>query len=437
VKVDRAARLLPLLEATLPLRRLLYSAAEPLEGGPAGPQPDLTVSGRTLLAPTLRAHLPGAFAGWHAHVAALADHCLAALEAQDGGRPAEAAAALLAAGRREQAAGRHREATVWVRAALDLAQGLTDRRTEVEARLLWGALALALGDVAAAVGQYETALLLAEAGFDLEGGIAAAEGLAACWAARGDESLAQVWLTRALAAAAGEKRAAVEGRLHRALAASALRRGDLAVARQEISRARALLETEGDAFEMARTLEVEGRLALVLDTESAAQAALRESLAWIRRAGGDPVLELEVRCALADVALARGLPRGAEEELRRAEQVALDHGPWSPLIDIYTRLGGVRCRAPGEETDHACQFFEEALALCRTFAAPPPARGRCLPALRGPAGARRPPRGGQGAPPPRVRPPRHLRSRPSERRRERGAPRPRALNRWNRAGAPP
>ncbi|HEU4570784.1 MAG TPA: hypothetical protein VFS07_09445 [Gemmatimonadales bacterium] len=70
--------------------------------------------------------------------------------------------------------------------------------------------------------------------------------------------------------------------------------------------------------------------------------------------------------------MARGRPRGAEEELRRAEQVALDHGPWSPLIDIYTRLGGVRCRAPGEETDHACQFFEEALALCRTFAAPPP-----------------------------------------------------------------
>src|SRR6185503_1273193 len=118
----------------------------------------------------------------------------------------------------------------------------------------------------------------------------------------------------------------------------------------------------------ARVLDAQGELDTALGRHGPAAAAYREALAWAANEGGSGGLDITIRLHLAQLLLDTGRLLEAEEEMRRAEQVAITAHQTRSLVWIYTLLGTLRGRQ-GDETGFV--FFEQAIALCRAFAGPP------------------------------------------------------------------
>ncbi len=365
VRVEKALALLPELEALAPLRALLVSTSRPDERSLwSSSGPYLTLGKRGIEPEELRSRLPQAFHRVTEHLAALYQAYVEALEAQQHGDASGVVAALLRAGRLEERAGRLLPARAWYEVALGVSEALQDRRPEVESLDALGRLALALGQHADGARHFQRALALAEAEFDQAGAIAACEGLgdAALW--QGEWTGAHAWYARGLRLAeASEDRRAV-GQLERQLGVLARRQGDLAAAGEHLRRARESSESAGAPEEMARALNTQGQLEAQLGRRAAAAAAYREALAWVQRAPRDPALELAIRLNLAELHLDAGQLLEVDEELRRAEQVAIAGNLTRRLAQVYTLMGRLRGR---QEDETGFVFFEQAIELCKTL----------------------------------------------------------------------
>src|SRR3989442_8793041 len=116
---------------------------------------------------------------------------------------------------------------------------------------------------------------------------------------------------------------------------------------------------------MAQLLKPRGQLVVEVGRQSAAAAACRGALAWLQRAPREPSLESGIRLNLAQLQLEAGRFLEAEEELRRAEQLAIGENLMRRLVQIYTVLGALRGRQL-DETGFV--FFEQAVELSRTVA---------------------------------------------------------------------
>src|SRR3989441_12500752 len=99
-------------------------------------------------------------------------------------------------------------------------------------------------------------------------------------------------------------------------------------------------------------------------------AAYREALAWAQRAPRDAGLEVAIRVSLAELPLEAGRFLDGEEEMRRAEQVAIAGNLTGRLVQIYTVMGRLRGRQL-DETGFV--FFEQAIELSRMLERSPAA----------------------------------------------------------------
>src|SRR5207247_10922093 len=99
--------------------------------------------------------------------------------------------------------------------------------------------------------------------------------------------------------------------------------GELAGAGEHPRRARECFESTDATEEIAGVLNMQGLLEGQLEHEAAAMAAYREALAWAQRAPRDAGLEVSIRLNLAELHLEAGRFLDGEEEMRRAEQVAV------------------------------------------------------------------------------------------------------------------
>jgi tetratricopeptide (TPR) repeat protein len=372
--VEQALRLLPELEALAPLRALLVATSrsdERAQWSSSGPY--LTVGKRGVQPDELRRYLPQAFHRVTAHLQALYEAYVAALESQQRGDGSGAVAAVLHAGRLEEGAGRLRQAGAWYEVAVGVSGALQDRRPEVESLSALGRLALELGQHAAGARHFQRALALAEAEFDQAGAIAACEGLgdAALW--QGEWSGARAWYARGLRLAEASAQLRAGGRLERQLGVLAREQGDVAAAGEHLRRARERLEAAGAPEEVARVLSVQGRLDAALGRHAAAAAAFREALAWVQRGPRDAALELSIRISLADLQLAAARFLEADEELRRAEQLAIAGNLTRRLTEIYTLMGRLR-GAQDDETGFV--FFEQAIELSKLLERSPAAEAQ-------------------------------------------------------------
>jgi len=115
-------------------------------------------------------------------------------------------------------------------------------------------------------------------------------------------------------------------------------------------------------------LDAQGELDAALGRPAPAAGAFREALAWVRRDQHDAGLDVTIRLHLAELLLGTGRWLEAEEEMRRAEQLAITSNQTRGLVQIYTLLGTLRGRQ-GDETGFV--FFEQAIALCRALEGPP------------------------------------------------------------------
>lgn len=365
VRVEKALGLLPDLEALDPLRALIVSISRPDERALwSSSGPYLTLGKRGVHPDEVRRRMQQAFHRIVGHLQALYREYVDALEAQQRSDPAGVVAALLRAGRLEEGVGRFTQAQLWYDVALQVAQGLQDRRPEVECLRALGHASLALGKNADGARHFQRALALAEAEFDQAGATAACEGLGDAALAQGQWAGAQAWYGRGLrlADAAGDGSRA--GRLERQLGVLARKQGDLAAAGDFLRRARERFESAGSADEMARVLNEQGQLDAQLGRHGPAAAAYREALAWSQRATRDAGLELSVRLNLAQLDLEAGRLLEADAELRRAEQVAIAGNAMHRLVQVYTLMGRLR---GVQEDETGFVFFEQAIELAKAL----------------------------------------------------------------------
>ena len=99
----------------------------------------------------------------------------------------------------------------------------------------------------------------------------------------------------------------------------------------------------------------------------------REALAWVQREPRDPGLELSIRLSLAELQLETGRLLEAEEEMRRAEQLAIASNLTSHLVQVYTLMGKLRGR---QQDETGFVFFEQAIDLCHMLERSPAAEGQ-------------------------------------------------------------
>ena len=364
VRVERALGLLPELEAVAPLRALLVSISRPDERSLwSSSGPYLTLGKRGIQPDELRRHMPRAFHQITQHLQALYQAYVEALDAQQRSDASGVVTALLQAGRLEEGVGRPTQARAWYEVALRVAEGLQDRRPEVQSLEALGWLALELGRHAEGARHFQRSLALAEGEFDQAGAIAACEGLgdAALW--QGQWAGAQAWYSRGLRLAQASVDRRAEGQLERLLGVLARRQGDLAGAGDHLRRAREASEAAGAADEMARVLNTQGQLEAQLGRHGAASIAYREALAWAQRAPRDPALELAIRLNLAELQLDAERFLEVDEELRRAEQVAIAGNLTRRLAQVYILMGRLRGR---QQDETGFVFFEQAIELCKT-----------------------------------------------------------------------
>lgn len=363
VRVERALGLLPDIEALAPLRALLIASARPDERSMwSSSGPYLTLGKRGILPDELRRGMPEAFHQILEHLQALYRAYVEALECQQRSDGAGVVAALIKGGRLEEGAGRPAQARAWYDVALGVAEGLQDRRPEVETLGLVGRLCLALDRYPESARYFQRALALAEAEFDQAGAVTACEGLGDAARAQGEWGGAQAWYGRGLRLAEASGDVVKIGRLERRLGTLARKQGDLAAAGDHLRRARECFESAGAAGEMARVLNAQGQLDARLGRDTAAAAAYREAFAWAQRADRDPVLELSIRLNLAELHLDAERLLEAEEELRRAEQAAIAGSLTSPLVQVYMLMGRLRGR---QQDETGFVFFEQAIELAR------------------------------------------------------------------------
>ncbi len=371
MRVEQALRLLPNLEALMPLRGLLLSSARPderVQWGSGGPY--LTIGKRDIEPGELGRTMAPVLATLAQHVGALYAAYVEALERQERNDSPGAVTALVGAGRLEENVGRLSQAQAWYQVALALAETLQDRRPEVETLLALGDVTLELGQYAEGARHYQRALVLAEGEFNQSGAVDASVGLGNAAFERAEWGGARAWYSRALRlAAAGNDRRRL-GLIEHRLGLLDRRQGDLAGAGEHLRRARECFETlNGEAaLEMARVLDAQGELDAALGRPGPAAGAFREGLAWVRRDEHDPGLDVAIRLHLAELLLEAGRLLEAEEEMRRAEQLAITSNQARGLVRIYTLLGTLRGRQ-NDETGFV--FFEQAIALCRAFEGPP------------------------------------------------------------------
>ena len=364
LRVEKALGLLPDLEALTPLRSLLVSISRPDERALwSSSGPYLTLGKRGVQPEELRHRIPQVFHRIAGHLEALYTAYVEALECQQRSDGVGVVEALLTAGRLEEGVGRVAQALEWYAVALRVSEALQDRHPEVKTLQALGRACLRLGLHAEGARHYQRCLALAEAEFDQAAAIAACEGLGKTAQAQVDWAGAEAWYARGvrLAEAAGDQRR-IGGLLH-GLATLACQKGDLAAAGDHLRRARGYLEPLAEALPMAELLNTQGQLDGRLGRQQAAAAAYREALAWLQRAPREPNLESSIRLNLAELHLEAGRFLEAEEELRRAEQLAIGEDLMHRLVQIYTMLGTLR----GRQLDQTgFVFFEQAIELSRT-----------------------------------------------------------------------
>lgn len=360
LRVEQALRLLPDVGALAPLRAFLISTSRAYQ--PArwtSAEPYSTVGKRFLQPADLRARMPQALGRVTEHLTALYEAAVDALESEQRGDLTAAVLALLHAGEREEGVGRYAQAHQWYRHALGIAEELRDRRPEITALRRLGRLEIARGHVDEGGRALQRSLALAEAEMDAPAAAEACRGLGEVALAQDQWQGAEAWLTRGQRHADADPR--LVGRLTLALAEVSRHRGEYPTATERLHRARRAFDESGDAEGTVLALHAQGALQAAQGATADAQASYQEALQRLHGARDDPSLEMSIRLSLCELHLASSQLRAAEDEIRRAEELAIANNFSRQLARLYVVLGKVRGH---QEDEDGFVFFEKALELC-------------------------------------------------------------------------
>ena len=273
------------------------------------------------------------------------------------GDPASAASALVEASELEESSARYGRAEAYALAAVEVAEGLRDRRPRGRALRRAARAARSQGRFSAAADRYREAFGVARDSFDARGAAEAAIGMGNVLEQQGDWPGAEGWYRRALEVLE-EVDEPVPERWHALLNIHiTLRsRGRLDECRAWLERAEREAEAAGDPEAGTYLANARGQLHMASGAFSRAEDELRRALDVADSAAASVV----VRVNLAETLLARGRLLEASDEAREAERRAVVSGVFPRLPEVYRLLGRI---AAEEGNPEAFVFFERALEI--------------------------------------------------------------------------
>lgn len=284
----------------------------------------------------------------------LYDRVLEAIRHQQQGDLAAAAQALVRAGEVEEGDGRLEKAEKIYQLALEVARDLREPGVQVLVLRRLGRAARSAGRLDEAWEWYERSHRLAIDQLDLAGQAVACQGLGNLCDDRGQRDRARTWYERGLEIARGLHDPALEWPFYTNLSVLAIKNDELADAEALLARAKERIEATGGDDALTFYLNNRGLLLYEHGDLAEAEAVFRQALGR----GLGPRWEVPVRCNLGEVLIRQGRLFEAQEEARRAEEVAIVHRLIPSLVPVYAVLGGI-ARARADEEGFV--FYEQAL----------------------------------------------------------------------------
>lgn len=361
LRVEQALRLLPDVAELAPLRGFVVSRASSRGTDSwAGAEPNRTIGKRTLDPAALRAEVPKVLSHMTNRAAVLYDAAVDALESEQNGDLSQAVRALVRAGEFEEAGVRYAQAQVWYAQALGIAEQLRDRQPEIEVLCHMGRLEVTRGHLDEGARAFQRGLALAEAESDHVHAAGACQGLGNVVLMQSEWSGAEAWFQRGLHHA-GNSDALAAG-LWLGLGETALRSAQPQIAAEHLVRALACYQAVNDEAGIIRTLLARGRMEAKQGRFLEGLASYRKALHRVPAAQSDPLLELSIHLRLAELYLDLGRTLDAEDEARRAEDIAIAHHLPATVAKVYMIMGKLRGR---QRDENGFVFFEQAIELCR------------------------------------------------------------------------
>lgn len=282
---------------------------------------------------------------------------LEAIQQQQDGDPAAAAATLVRAGEVEEGERRLEKAETIYAMALEISRDLREKGPQILALRRLGRTARAAGRLDDAWEWYQQSWRLAVDQMDPAGQSIACQGLGNLCDDRGRRDAARAWYERGLAIAEGLEEAGLEWPFYSNLSVLAIKNGELADAEALLAKARERIETTGADDAMLFWLNNRGLLLMEHGDLAGAEGLFRDALSR----GGDARWEMTVRVNLGETLRRQDRLFEALDEARRAEEIGIVNRLIPDLVDVYVLLGDVarvRCDEEG------FVFFEQALEIC-------------------------------------------------------------------------
>lgn len=357
--VERALSLVPETEEFLPLREALLETSRPDPSKRWASSGAFATLGKRVADPARLGELiPSILEQQQRRQGELFTLVVRAIAEEQEGNPAASAETLIRAGEIEEGARRLREAELIYRLALEIAANLREKRPQILALRRLARAARSAGRLDEAWSLYEQSFRLSQDEMDLEGQVIASQGLGNVCDDRGQWDQSRAWYERGLRLARGLDRPDLVWPFYSNLAISALHAGDLREAETHLATAREAIERSGNAGAMLFWWNNRGLILLETEDGPGAEAVYREALATAPAPGWEMVLRLNLGRAL----VLQDHLLEAEEEARRAEEIAIVERMIPSLVDVYDVLGAV---ARVRRDEEGFVFFEQALNVCR------------------------------------------------------------------------
>lgn len=359
LRVERALALVPDLEEFLPFSDALIGTSHPDgEKRWARSGAYATLGKRVVDGGRLGEVIPRITERMQERITRLFTLVLTAIQQQEAGNPAAVAETLVKAGELEEEERRLEKAEKFYAIALEIARDLRQKGPQILALRRLGRVNRAAGRLEEAWGWYQQSYSLSVDQMDVAGQVIACQGLGNLCDDRGERDQAQQWYERGLALAEGTDDPRLIWPFYPNLSILALMRGELDRAEELLARARKCIEAVGDESLLFYWYNNRGLLRMEGGDLAEAEQIFREGLAR----GPDPLWELLIRENLGQTLAQQGRLFEAEQEARRAEELAILHRYVPRLVEVYLLFGDIS-RARCDEEGFV--FYEQALEVCR------------------------------------------------------------------------
>jgi len=365
LRVEQALALVPDFDEFLPLTDALIGASRADEEKTwASSSPYATLGKRVVHASQLAELVPRLTERVQQHLHQLFTLVLGGIAEQEGGNHAGAAERLIRAGELEEGVRRFRQAERIYHLALDLARDLREKGPHILALRRLGRVCRAQGRLDEAEAWYTQSYQLSVDQLDLAGQAIACQGLGNLCDDRGQRERSRAWYERGLALARGLDDPALVWPFYTNLSVVARKSEDLDRAEALLAEARERIAAAGDGAALFFWYNGKGQVLVARGDAAGAVRLYTEALGQ----KPEPFWEMTLRINLGHARIAQDRLFEAEEEARRAEELAIVNRFVADLVDVYELLGSIaRARRDGE----GFVFYEQALEVCRERGLPP------------------------------------------------------------------